>query len=178
MRHTEGVGKKAASSRLGDRFGSREGEFAGKGIGLGALRRSRGVTQVELAGPLGMPQDQVSKLEARNDVKLSSLIKYLEALGADDNEIAASFLGGDRRSLPLHDLSLRAVRRSRGATQTELADFLGIAQGAVSRLEAPSRDLRLSTLLKYLEGLGANNVELVAGFEGGESATVPLRSRS
>lgn len=48
---------------------------------LSALRRKLGLTQVELAGRLGMTQSDLSKLERRPDVRLSSLRGYAEALG-------------------------------------------------------------------------------------------------
>lgn len=48
---------------------------------LAGLRKGRGVTQVELAGRLGKTQGNVSELERRDDVYLSSLREYVEALG-------------------------------------------------------------------------------------------------
>ena len=48
---------------------------------LSALRRELGLTQVELADRLGMSQSDLSKLERRRDVRLSSLRGYAEALG-------------------------------------------------------------------------------------------------
>ena len=48
---------------------------------LSALRRELGLTQVEVADRLGMTQSDLSKLERRPDVRLSSLRGYAEALG-------------------------------------------------------------------------------------------------
>ena len=48
---------------------------------LSTLRRQMGFTQVELAGRLGMSQSDLSKLERRSDVRLSTLRNYAEALG-------------------------------------------------------------------------------------------------
>lgn len=52
-------------------------------IDLAAMRRTVGVTQVEMAARLGMTQSGVSQLERRGDVLLSTLAAYLAALGAD-----------------------------------------------------------------------------------------------
>jgi ribosome-binding protein aMBF1 (putative translation factor) len=57
---------------------------------LADLRTSRGVTQVELAERLGKSQGNISDLERRDDVYLSSLREYVEALGGR-LEVAAVF---------------------------------------------------------------------------------------
>ncbi len=57
---------------------------------LAQLRRSRHVTQVQLAETLAISQGNVSRLEARSDVYLSTLRSYVEALGGH-LEIAAVF---------------------------------------------------------------------------------------
>jgi hypothetical protein len=49
--------------------------------GLSALRRELGLTQVELAGRARMSQSDLSKLERRRDVRVSTLRAYAEALG-------------------------------------------------------------------------------------------------
>jgi hypothetical protein len=51
-------------------------------VGLAELRRRSGLTQVELAGRIGMSQSDLSKLERRPDVRLSSLRTYAAALGS------------------------------------------------------------------------------------------------
>jgi DNA-binding Xre family transcriptional regulator len=48
---------------------------------LAGMRRHVGLTQVELAGRLGMSQSDLSKLERREDVRLSTLAAYVRALG-------------------------------------------------------------------------------------------------
>ncbi len=52
---------------------------------LAELRRRQGVTQAELAERLGISQSDVSKLERRADLKLSTLRAYLAALGCSLN---------------------------------------------------------------------------------------------
>lgn len=59
-------------------------------IALRDLRTSRGITQVTLAERLGKSQGNVSELERRDDVYVSSLREYVEALGGR-LEIAAVF---------------------------------------------------------------------------------------
>ncbi|OBY29466.1 helix-turn-helix domain-containing protein [Mycolicibacter kumamotonensis] len=50
-------------------------------IDLAGLRRTTGLTQVELAANLGVGQAQVSKIERQSDMLLSTLSAYLTALG-------------------------------------------------------------------------------------------------
>ena len=50
-------------------------------VGLAELRKNMGLTQVELAGRFGMSQSDLSKLERRRDVRLSTLRSYAKALG-------------------------------------------------------------------------------------------------
>ena len=50
-------------------------------LGLADLRESLGITQAELAGSLGVSQPNVSKIERKNDVHLSTLAGYVAALG-------------------------------------------------------------------------------------------------
>jgi predicted transcriptional regulator len=52
-------------------------------IDLAQLRRTVGVTQVELADALGSSQGQISRLEGQSDMLLSTLTAYLGALGVN-----------------------------------------------------------------------------------------------
>lgn len=64
-------------------------------VGLSTLRRELGLTQVELAERRGMSQSDLSKLERRRDVRLSTLRAHVKALGgllrvlfaSDDREV-------------------------------------------------------------------------------------------
>ncbi len=47
------------------------------------LRKARQMTQIKLAQSLGVNQGEVSKIEHRTDLYLSTLSEYVEALGAD-----------------------------------------------------------------------------------------------
>jgi transcriptional regulator with XRE-family HTH domain len=61
---------------------------------LRELRRSRNVTQVELAKAMGVDQTAVSKLERRSDMYLSTVYEYVRALGGK-LKLVASFPEGD-----------------------------------------------------------------------------------
>jgi transcriptional regulator with XRE-family HTH domain len=52
-------------------------------IDLAELRRTAGVTQVQLAEALATSQGQISRIERQNDMLLSTLIAYLTALGVE-----------------------------------------------------------------------------------------------
>ena len=62
---------------------------------LRALREAAGKTQAELGAALGSDQAEVSKLERRKDMLLSTLQRYAEALGASC-EVAFVFPTGHR----------------------------------------------------------------------------------
>ena len=59
-------------------------------MGFASLRKARQQTQVELADKLGIDQASVSAIENRSDLLLSTLAKYVRALGGDV-EIRAVF---------------------------------------------------------------------------------------
>ena len=50
-------------------------------VGLAALRMRRGRTQVEAARRMGISQSDVSKLERRRDLRISTLRDYARAIG-------------------------------------------------------------------------------------------------
>ncbi len=50
-------------------------------VRLGKLREARRKTQVQLAEAIGTTQANVSRLENRDDLYLSTLTEYVEALG-------------------------------------------------------------------------------------------------
>lgn len=64
-----------------------------EGDRLFAVRKGRGITQAVLAQRLGISQGNVSELERRDDVYLSTLRGYVEALGGR-LEVAAVFDDG------------------------------------------------------------------------------------
>lgn len=50
---------------------------------------------------------------------------------------------------------LVALRRQKRMTQAEIADIMGVSQGAVARIESGERDPHLSTLRRYAMAIGA-----------------------
>lgn len=68
-------------------------------LGFAALRKARRQTQAELASKLGIDQAGVSALENRSDLLVSTLTKYVRALGGDV-EIRAVFPGASFRLEP------------------------------------------------------------------------------
>jgi len=69
-------------------------------VRLFELRHGEAVSQAELAGRLEVTQGAISKLEHSDDVRVSTLRQYLEALGAR-LELVAVFDDEDRR-VPVH----------------------------------------------------------------------------
>ncbi len=61
---------------------------------LRAVRELAGKTQVDVAEVTDMTQSEVSRLERREDFRLSTLKRYVEALGGE-LEVVATF--GDKR---------------------------------------------------------------------------------
>jgi transcriptional regulator with XRE-family HTH domain len=70
-------------------------------IRLYELRHAEAVSQAELAGRLEVTQGAISKLEHADDVRISTLRQYLEALGAR-LELVAIFDDEDERRVPIH----------------------------------------------------------------------------
>jgi len=67
---------------------------------LAELRAGRGVTQVHLAAALGRTQGQVSDIERRQDLFLSTLRSYVEGLGGH-LEVAAVFDDDERHPIAI-----------------------------------------------------------------------------
>jgi transcriptional regulator with XRE-family HTH domain len=71
----------------------------------------------------------------------------------------------------LLEIQLRELRKSRNVTQVEIAEAMGVEQGAVSKLERRS-DMYLSTVYEYVRALGGE-LKLVASFPEGD---IPVQS--
>ncbi len=48
---------------------------------LDELRKARELTQLQLSANLGVDQSEISKIEHRSDIRISTLAEYIEALG-------------------------------------------------------------------------------------------------
>ncbi len=79
----------SASVRVEKRAQSEVGELT-----LKELRQDLDLTQTELAGAAAMTQSELSRLEARGDHRISTLRRYIEALGG---EIEITAVIGKRR---------------------------------------------------------------------------------
>ncbi|MBK2125379.1 helix-turn-helix domain-containing protein [Fangia hongkongensis] len=66
----------------------------------------------------------------------------------------------------LLDIHLSELREKVNKTQVELANTLGVKQPTVAEMEKPGRDLKLSSLKKYIEATGGKlrlDIELPDG---------------
>lgn len=70
---------------------------------LQELRQARSLSQEELAEVLGLNQATISKLERRTDMYLSSLRRFVEAMGGE-LEISATFPEGRVRIQLLQEI--------------------------------------------------------------------------
>jgi DNA-binding XRE family transcriptional regulator len=71
---------------------------------LEEIRKARQMTQAKLADALGVNQGEVSKIEHRTDIYLSTLAGYVEALGGK-LEIRAIFPDREMRITQFEDIS-------------------------------------------------------------------------
>ncbi len=78
------------------------------GQSLRKLREIAGLTQTDLAERLNVGQASISKIEHRGDVQISSLQKYVEALGATLH-IEAAFSPSSRRDFRLEGVFEREI---------------------------------------------------------------------
>ena len=67
-------------------------------VRLAELRQSRGLTQGQVAEKAGVKQANIARIEGRDDVKVSTLVKVVAAMGATLS-IRARFPDGTEREL-------------------------------------------------------------------------------
>ena len=65
------------------RIKARADELIASEMALSDIRRARFLTQEQVAKKLGGKQVYVSRLESRNDVKISTLRQFVKAMGGD-----------------------------------------------------------------------------------------------
>jgi DNA-binding XRE family transcriptional regulator len=70
---------------------------------LQEIRRARHLTQEQLAETLAATQPEISKIEKRTDLYISTLRRYIEAMGGT-LDIVARFPDGDVRINQFHTL--------------------------------------------------------------------------
>jgi transcriptional regulator with XRE-family HTH domain len=73
--------RKELSPARRKKIDARTAQFVAEELTLRELRKAHQKTQTQVAKKLGMTQDQVSRLEQRSDVLLSTLRKYVEGMG-------------------------------------------------------------------------------------------------
>ena len=83
-----------------------------KAMPLHKLREARRLTQVSLAEVMGVTQSEVSKIERRADVYVSTLASYIEAMGGK-MEISAAFPDGIAKINQFESLGEGRIRKER-----------------------------------------------------------------
>lgn len=140
------------------------------GLSLKALRQAAGLTQLQLAERLGVGQASISKIEQRGDVQISSLQRFVEALGAH-LRIDALFTTGT-------DLIAARHQMLKGHFSDGVQYILPIFRNE----PAPRRDVILSIKPAYSNKIleGAKTVELRRRFplSGGRRAIAYIYSTS
>jgi len=85
---------------------------------------------------------------------MSDVKKYIEKRAAKDRGVALGFEEGYAEFKI--GVILRQAREAAGLTQDEVARRLKTKKSAISRIENHADDVRLSTLRKYADAVGAN----------------------
>lgn len=98
-----------------DRIKKRSEELIAEELALRDLRRSKQLTQSEVAHRLGGRQVYISRLESRADMKLSTLRDYVGAIGGDLHLIVSFPEGSAVRLKDIGDTSAAAKRPARTA---------------------------------------------------------------
>jgi len=89
---------------------------------------------------------------------------YEQIMATEQSEVSGVVYEVEKAEL--RELHLAALREQMNLTQSELANALGVKQPTVSDMEKPGRDIRLSSLKRYVEAAGGKlsvNVELPDG---------------
>lgn len=73
-------------------------------MGLASVREALGFTQTDLAAAMGVTQSNVAQAERRKDLLVSTLARYLGAIGADLH-LVVQFEGRPPVELTLDELS-------------------------------------------------------------------------
>ena len=85
------MASKSRSTAIGNERHAAEGgavAITSDAMSLRELRKSADKTQIDVGQRMGLRQDSISKIEARNDVLISTLREYLSALGGELDLIA------------------------------------------------------------------------------------------
>jgi hypothetical protein len=80
------------------RIKARAKELIAEEMALSDLRKSRALTQEQVAKRLGGKQVYISRLESRSDVKVSTLRDYVRAIGGE-LQLMVTFPGGAKAKI-------------------------------------------------------------------------------
>lgn len=146
---------------------------------LAQIRKARALTQEEVAAALQVSQPDVSKLENRSDAYLSTLAKYVEALGGRLRLVAE--FDGESYPIALGDLmGAETVPEAAGNELATATSAIGSEFGAW--LTARRRELRLTQTelaARLSESLGRSvNVGRVSEWEAGTTQPRPETAAS
>jgi transcriptional regulator with XRE-family HTH domain len=144
---------------------------------LGEMRRSLGMTQLEVAFKMGTTQPALARLEkGEAKANLRTLARYAEAMGRRavvqltpssdtgprraDGGSAGSVgkVTGATRMVDLEALpgALASMRKERGVTQSEVANRMATTQPVIARLESGDGIPNLTTLERFSQAIGAS----------------------
>jgi Helix-turn-helix domain len=90
------------------RIAARAAEIIAENFALSDIRKSRKVTQEQVAERLGGKQVYISRLEKRSDAKVSTLRHYIKALGGE-LQLVVTFPEG--ATMSIKDLGMEPKRR-------------------------------------------------------------------
>lgn len=110
---------KERRKRIGTKANEMAREMIAHADSLRVVRKALSKTQAEIGEGLGLPQNAVSQLEGRSDLLLSTLRRYVQALGAD-LDIVVRMKDGSRVVLegigtPAEPTDRKTLARKRGA---------------------------------------------------------------
>jgi predicted transcriptional regulator len=74
---------KARRNRIAKTAKKMAGEMIAHADSLAEVRKAFRKTQVEVGRGLGLAQNAISQLEKRKDMRISTLVKYVDALGGE-----------------------------------------------------------------------------------------------
>lgn len=92
----------------------RADELIAEELSLRDLRKALQLTQTDVAATLGKGQDEVSRIEQREDLLLSTLHGYVQSLGGE-LELVCTFKGRDPVRLKSGSFAARGKTVRRGA---------------------------------------------------------------
>jgi predicted transcriptional regulator len=168
LRQPDTQARRPEASKPEARTSDDTGRFSGLGDRLVVMRKTLGITQVELARRMGSTQPAMARIE-KGEMKpnLRTLARYGEAIG-QRVEVAFAPLADqiadfgdvptDRIAIDEVPEALSQVRRRLGVTQAQVATAMETSQPVIARLESGEAVPNLRTLERYCEALGVEPI--------------------